>query len=71
MLKLVYNCEKYDFGSVGKQPYSVDTTIELKEDASIADVMQATIDMLKIAGYNVERENIIKATEDAFGELEA
>ena len=40
MLKLVYNCEKYDFGSVGKQPYSVDTTIELKEDASIADVMQ-------------------------------
>ena len=67
MLKMIYKGKNYNY-SVGKQPYDINTEINVIEDASVADVVQALIAIMKIAGYHIQRESFIEAVNDAFDE---
>ena len=67
MLKMIYEGKNYNY-SVGKQPYDINTEINVIEDASVADVVQALIAMMKIAGYHIQRESFIQAVNEAFDE---
>jgi hypothetical protein len=69
MLKIVYKGENYNYGAVGKQPYDIDTEINIVEDATVPDVIQATIVAMKIAGYHIDRKVLVEAIDEALYEL--
>ena len=66
MIKIIYKQEQYEYGDVGAQPYDIDTKITVKEDASIEEVFAAVIRILKVAGYQVNQDNIERAINALF-----
>lgn len=52
MIKMSFRGDPYDYGTSGKQEYGVDTTIEVNKDASLDQVVEAMVQIAKIAGYS-------------------
>ena len=65
MIKIICEQKSYDESPVGKQPYDARAEININEDASITDVMQGVIAMLKIAGYYIDENVLVNAVKDA------
>lgn len=70
MLKIIYSGQNYNYGNVGKQPYDINTEIDVIKDASLDEAFQAFITALKIAGYNITGEKVLKAVDAALDEIE-
>ena len=70
MLKIVFNEKRYDYGDIGKKHFDTHAEINIAEEGTLTDAFQAFITTLKIAGYQVNREQITKAVEEAMDEIE-
>ena len=68
MLKFHYIGEPYNYGAAGSQNYRVDTEIEVNEDASTTDAVEAFVEIMKIATY--APENIVAALREVADNLE-
>lgn len=68
MLKFHYIGEPYDYGVVGSQNYKVDAEIELNDEASTTDAVEAFVEIMKIATY--APENIVAALKEVADNLE-
>ena len=66
MIKMSYVSKNYNYEDIGKQPYDLETTINIIEDASISEVLMAVIKMLEIAGYSFNRNLLKVCVDNAF-----
>ena len=70
MIKIIFKSKPYYFENVGGQAYDIDTTIEMNEDASLNDIMEAVIRLTKFAGYIATKQSFLNAIEDIFEDRE-
>ena len=70
MIKLFYKQEPYYYEHVGGQAYDIQAEINMNEDASVCDVVEAMIRLLKTAGYPCRKQTFIDAIEDIFEDRE-
>jgi hypothetical protein len=68
MLKFHYIGEPYNYGVAGSQNYKVDAEIELNDEASTTDAVEAFVEIMKIATY--APENIVAALKEVADNLE-
>ena len=68
MLKITYMQDNYHY-DCGSQPYDIKTEIDIIEDASMTEALEAFLKALKIATYHVTRASITGAVEEIFDEL--
>lgn len=53
MIKIEYVGKAYNYGDdIGRQDFDINTQIEIKEDASLDQVFDAFIQIVKVAGYS-------------------
>lgn len=70
MLKFIYKQEPYDYENIGGQAYDIQTEINMNEDASIGDIMEAIIRLTKIAGFRATKHSFLNAIENIFEDRE-
>ena len=71
MIKMSFEGNSYNFENIGeKQAYNIRTDIEMNEDASIADIMEAVVKLIRIAGYFGTKQSFLDAIEDVFEDRE-
>ena len=70
MLKFIYKQEPYYYGDVGGQAYDIQTEINMNEDASITDIMDAIVRLTKTAGFRATKQTFLNAIEDIFEDRE-
>lgn len=63
MIKMTYEGKKYDYGTVGRQMYDIETKIEMDEDCSVDDVIIAIAKLMNIATYHVSVNTIRSACD--------
>ena len=69
MIKMSFEGNSYNFENIGeKQAYNIRTDIEMNEDASIADIMEAVVKLIRIAGYFGTKQSFLDAIEDVFAD---
>jgi hypothetical protein len=67
MIKMSFEGKSYNFENIGeKQAYNIRTDIEMNEDASITDIMEAVVRLVRVAGYFGTKQNFLNAIEDIF-----
>lgn len=70
MLKFIYKQEPYYYDNVGGQAYSIQAEINMNEDASIRDIMDAIVRLTKTAGFRATKTSFLNAIEDIFEDRE-
>lgn len=70
MIKLFYKQEPYYYGNVGGQAYDIQAEINMNEDASVSDVVEAMVRLLKTAGYPCRKQTFLNTIEDIFEDRE-
>lgn len=70
MLKFIYKQEPYYYEHVGGQAYDIQTEINMNEDASIGDIMDAIVRLTKTAGFRATKTSFLNAIEDIFEDRE-
>lgn len=70
MIKIIYEQEPYYYEHVGGQAYDIKTEIKMNDDASVSDVVEAMIRLLKTAGYPCRKQTFLNAIEDIFEDRE-
>lgn len=70
MLKFIYKQEPYYYENVGGQAYDIQTEINMNEDASIGDIMDAIVRLTKTAGFRATKSSFLNAIEDIFEDRE-
>ena len=66
MIKINYKEDSYCYNEMGKQDYDVSMEINIKEDASVKDVVDAIIRILQGARYRVTKTVMLNTIEDIF-----
>ena len=70
MIKFIFKSKPYYFEDVGGQAYDIDTTIEMNEDASLVDIVEAVVRLTKFAGYSATKQSFLNAIENIFEDRE-
>jgi len=70
MLKFLYEQKPYYYEHAGGQAYDIRAEINMNEDASVDDVVEAMIRLLKTAGYPCRKQSFLNAIEDIFEDRE-
>lgn len=70
MLKFLYEQKSYYYEHVGGQAYDINTEIKMNDDASVSDVVEAMVRLLKTAGYPCRKQTFLNAIEDIFEDRE-
>lgn len=70
MLKFNYEQKSYYYENVGGQAYDIKAEINMSEDASITDIMEAIVRLTKTAGYRATKQSFLNAIEDIFEDRE-
>lgn len=70
MLKFIYKQESYYYDHVGGQAYDIQTIINMNEDASIEDIMEAIVRLTKTVGFRATKSTFLNAIEDIFEDRE-
>lgn len=70
MLKIIYQEKPYDYGEdIGCQNYFLNTEIELTEDATIKDILEAIIKVVQLSGYIIDKKKILATVEDILEDI--
>lgn len=64
MIKMEYMQEPYNYGNVGGQNYKIETKIEMNEDASAGDVLEAVIRLMQTATYHIDVGTLLSFAEE-------
>ena len=66
MLRFEYEQKNYNYENVGGQAYDIKAEINMNEDATLGDIVEAIVRLTKTAGYRATKQSFLNAIEDIF-----
>ena len=64
MIKMIYEQEPYNFEGVGGQAYDIKTEINMVQDASAQDILEAVVRLMQTATYHVDARLLMEFAKD-------